>query len=210
MDFTWLGIQIHMDLLVTETLKKEGVWIRKPVSIWCDHHLHRVDQAADCGLWNDVPLLFSGCAKLLDIGGNWNMLSYTSIQSIPNMLNWWHVWWVCRSWQNWNIFSFYELCTDPCDMGPCIIMLKHEVMAVDEWPDNGPQDLITVSLCIQFAIDNMQWGTLFVTLTSASHSPTRCNTCCLPSAQYSWFICEGHTNPASVAIEGEHLPTKVG
>ncbi|XP_031660667.1 X-ray repair cross-complementing protein 5-like [Oncorhynchus kisutch] len=37
--------------------------------------LHRVDQAVDCGLWNVVPLLFNGCAELLDIGGNWNTLS---------------------------------------------------------------------------------------------------------------------------------------
>jgi hypothetical protein len=44
----------------------------------------RVDQAVDCGLGNVVPLLFNGCAKLLDIGGNWTTLS---IQSIPNMLN---------------------------------------------------------------------------------------------------------------------------
>ncbi len=47
---------------------------------------HRVDQVVDCGLWDVGPLLFNGCAKLLDIGRNWNMLSYTSIQSIPNML----------------------------------------------------------------------------------------------------------------------------
>jgi hypothetical protein len=31
-------------------------------------------------------------------------------------------------------------------------MLKHEVMAADEWHGNGPQDLITVSLCIEIAI----------------------------------------------------------
>jgi hypothetical protein len=36
---------------------------------------------------------------------------------------------------------------------PYIIMLKQEVMAADEWHDNGPQDLITVSLCIQIAIN---------------------------------------------------------
>jgi hypothetical protein len=53
--------------------------------------LHRVDQAVECGLWNVVPLLFNGCAKLLDIDGNWNTLSYTSIQSIPNILNGWCV-----------------------------------------------------------------------------------------------------------------------
>jgi hypothetical protein len=32
-------------------------------------------------------------------------------------------------------------------MGLCIVMLKHEVMAVDEWHDNGPRDLIMVYLC---------------------------------------------------------------
>ncbi len=47
---------------------------------------HRVDQVVDCSLWNG-PILFNGCAKLLDIGRNWNLLSYMPIQSIPNMLN---------------------------------------------------------------------------------------------------------------------------
>ncbi len=128
--------------------------VRKPVSVWCDHHLqcnpspsHRVDQVVDCGLWKVGPHLFNGCAKLLDIGRNW--LSYTPIQSIPNMLNGWHFRWVCWPCKNWDVFSFQELCTDPCNMGPCIIMLPHEVMVVDEWHNNGPQDLITVSLCIQ-------------------------------------------------------------
>ncbi len=48
---------------------------------------HRVDQVVDCGLVNVGPLLFNGCVKSLDIGRNWNTLSYTPIQSIPNMLN---------------------------------------------------------------------------------------------------------------------------
>uniref|UniRef100_A0A6Q2YBC2 non-specific serine/threonine protein kinase n=1 Tax=Esox lucius TaxID=8010 RepID=A0A6Q2YBC2_ESOLU len=48
---------------------------------------HRVDQVVDCGLWNVGPLLFNGCVKLLNIGRTWNTLSYTPIQSIPNMLN---------------------------------------------------------------------------------------------------------------------------
>ena len=78
--------------------------------------LHRVDPAVDCGRWNVVPLLFNGYARFLDIGWNWNMLSCMSIQSILNMLNGWHVWWVCRTWKNWDIFSFQELCTDSCDM----------------------------------------------------------------------------------------------
>ncbi len=58
-------------------------------------------------------------------------------------------------------FSFQELCTDPCNMGPCIIMLQHEVMVVDEWHNNGPQDLITVSQCIQNAINKMHLCSLF-------------------------------------------------
>jgi hypothetical protein len=37
-----------------------------------------------------------------------------------------------------------ELCTDSCNMGPCIIMLKHKVMAADGWHDNGSQDLVMV------------------------------------------------------------------
>jgi hypothetical protein len=64
-------------------------------------------------------------------------------------------------------------------VGTCIIMLKHEVMAMDEWHNSGPRDLVTVSLSIQIAIDKMRlcllsvayacpcitplppWGTLF-------------------------------------------------
>jgi hypothetical protein len=74
------------------------------------------------------------------LAGNWNTLSYTSIQIIPNMLNGWRVWWVCRPWKNWDNFSFQELCTDPCNMGPC---MNHEVMTLNEWHDNVPQDLAT-------------------------------------------------------------------
>ncbi len=90
---------------------------------------HRVDQIVDCSLWKVGPLLFNGCVKLLDIGRDWNMLSYTQIQSIPNMLNGWHVWWVCWPCKKWDVFSFQELCTDPCNMRPCIIMLQHEVIS---------------------------------------------------------------------------------
>ena len=54
-------------------------------------------------------------------------------------------------------------------MGLCIIMLKHDVMAEDEWHDNRPQDLVTVSLCIQIAIDKMQLCSLSVDY--ACHNP---------------------------------------
>ena len=58
--------------------------------------------------------------------------------------------------KNWDIFSFQELCTDPCGMEPCIVMLKHDVTEADECYDNVPQDLVTVPLCIQIAIAKMQ------------------------------------------------------
>ena len=45
--------------------------------------LHRVYQAVDCGMLSH----FTTLAMLLDIGVNWNTLSYTSIQNIPNTLH---------------------------------------------------------------------------------------------------------------------------
>jgi hypothetical protein len=57
-------------------------------------------------------------------------------------------------------------------MGLCIIMLKHEVMVEDEWHDNGLQDLVTVSLCIQIGINKMQLCSLCVA------------SACLPACPY--------------------------
>ena len=57
-------------------------------------------------------------------------------------------------------------------MGLCIIMLNHEVMQADEWCDNGPQDLVTLSLCIQIAIDKMQLWLLSAVYACPYHNPT--------------------------------------
>ena len=63
-------------------------------------------------------------------------------------------------------FSASRNCvTDPCDMRPSIIMLKHEVMEEDEWHDNGPRDLVAVSLCFQIAINKMQLCLLLLMLS---------------------------------------------
>ena len=54
-------------------------------------------------------------------------------------------------------------------------MLKYyhaEVMAVDEWHANGPQDLVTVCLCIQIAIDKMQLCLLSVVNSCPYYNPT--------------------------------------
>ncbi len=54
----------------------------------------------------------------------------------------------CECWpcKNWEVFSFQELCTNPCNMEPCISMLQNEVTVVDEWHNNGPQDLVMLSI----------------------------------------------------------------
>ena len=51
-------------------------------------------------------------------------------------------------------------------------MLKHEVRAADEWHDHGHQDLITVSLCIQIAINKIQLCSLSVVYACSYHNPT--------------------------------------
>ncbi len=51
-------------------------------------------------------------------------------------------------------------------------MLQHEVMVVDEWHSNGPQDLVTVSQCIQNAINKMHQCSLSITYACAYHNPT--------------------------------------
>ncbi len=119
----WL-IQVHTDVLKTENQSVSGVTTIS-LTQCSTSPSHRVDQVVDCEM---LVHSSSKAVKLLDIGRNWNTLSYTPIQSIPNMLNGWHVRWVCWPCKNWDDFSFQELSTDPCNMGPYIIMLQHEVM----------------------------------------------------------------------------------
>jgi hypothetical protein len=64
-----------------------------------------------------------------------------------------------------EMFRFQQLCTDPCDMGLCIIMVKHEVMVADD-------DLIAVSLCIKIAIQKMQLCPLSIAYAGSRHNPT--------------------------------------
>ncbi len=46
------------------------------------------------------------------------------------------------------------------------------VMVVEEWHNNGPQDLVTVSLCIQNAINKMHLCSLSITYACPYHNPT--------------------------------------
>ncbi len=51
-------------------------------------------------------------------------------------------------------------------------MLQHEVMVVDEWHNNRSQDLVTVYLCIQNAINKMHLCLLSITYACPYHNPT--------------------------------------
>jgi hypothetical protein len=46
------------------------------------------------------------------------------------------------------------------------------MMVVDEWHSNGPQDLVTVSLCIQIDLDKIQSCLLSVAYACLYHNPT--------------------------------------
>lgn len=60
--------------------------------------------------------------------------------------------------------SFQDLCTDPCNMGLCVIALQREAMVVGSTGrNNGPQDLVTISPCVQHAITEMHLCSLFIT-----------------------------------------------
>ncbi len=121
----------------------------------CDHHFphalqhissHRVDRVlliVACGML--VHSTSMACVKLLNIGRNWNTLSYMPIQSIPNMLNGWQVWWVCWPFKNWDVSASRN----------CVQILATWGDGRGWMLNNGPQDLVTVSLCIQNAINKM-------------------------------------------------------
>jgi hypothetical protein len=68
---------------------------------------------------------------MLDIGRNWNTLLYTSIQSIPNMSD------MSDEYAGHGKTGPF-LASRNCVhiLATCIIMLKHERMALDEWHDN--------------------------------------------------------------------------
>jgi hypothetical protein len=111
-------------------------------------------------------------------------------------------------------------------MGQCIIMLKHEVMATDEWHDNRPQDLFTISLCIPISINKIKLCLLSVAYVYPYHNPTAtmgqsvhnvdiskplahttpCTLSAICPVQFILgFIHEVYASPVC-----QHLPTEVG
>ncbi len=112
---------------------------------------------------------------LCEVAGYWQELEHAFVYTDPEHPK--HAQWVTcpvsmLAMQEFKMFSFQELCTDPHIMGLCIIMLQHEVMVVDEWHNNGPQDLVTISLCNQNAINKMDLCSLSITYACLYHNPT--------------------------------------
>lgn len=118
----------------------------------------------------------------------------------------------CVEYARWVVFSLQELCTDTCNMGPCIFMLQPEVIVAL----NGPQHLVTASLCIQITNNIMHTcslPTMFTTFTSETAQPQKaCNAVChLPGTVHTGTLTCGELfSKAPDASEGERLLTQVG
>ncbi len=110
-------------------------------------------------------------------------LSYTPIQSIPNMLNGWHVQWVCWPCKNWDVFSFQELCNYPCNMGVCIIRpFVYIEKVLDLWVQlmkNGGKNksvafIILFSMCVCIYIYHWYFNPLGADIISGQFANDHC------------------------------------
>ena len=96
-------------------------------------------------------------------------------------------------------------------------MLKHEVMAADEWRDNGPQDFQIANDKTQLSLLSVAYAcpyhnpttTLFTKLTSANHSPTHAVYHLTCTVETGIHPRRAHFSSVPEAIEGAHL-LKVG
>ncbi len=95
-----------------------------------------------------IRLLIVSCKMLVQLAGYWQELEHAVLYADPLYPK--HVQWVtCLV----SMLAMQEL---GCFQLPGIVyrslqhgaVQNHEVMVMDEWHNNGPQDLVTVSLCI--------------------------------------------------------------
>ena len=91
------------------------------------------------------------------------MLSHSSLMAV----------WSCWILAGTGTLSASRICVQILAPWGCALSCWNMMwLAADEWHDNGPQDLIKVSLCIQIAIDKMQLCSLYVAYACPYHNPT--------------------------------------
>ncbi len=110
---------------------------------------------------------------LCEVAGFWQKLEHAVVYADPEHLK--HAQWVtCPV----SMLAMQELGCSQLpgivyrSLGPCIIMLQHEVKLMDEWHNNGPLDFDTIYLCIQNAINKMQLCSLSITYTCPYINPS--------------------------------------
>ena len=152
---------------------------------------HRVDQAVDCDLWNVVPLLFNGCAKMLC--GNCQELEHTVVHVYPEHPK--HAQWVTSlvriqamgelghsrncvqiiatwgcAWSCWNMRWWWRM-----NGTTMSLRISSRYLCAFKLPLIKCNCVSVHSLCLP--VTPLQpWGTLFTKSTSANHLPTQRHT----------------------------------
>jgi len=96
----------------------------KSIYPWAIIYMDICSKVVDCGLWSVGPLLFNGW--ILAGPGTRCRSRASQTCSVCDMSG------EYAGHARTDVFSFQELCTDPFNMGSCIIMVQHEVMFVAE------------------------------------------------------------------------------
>ncbi len=176
---------------------------RKLVSIWCDHHLSQAvqhiffafDQVVDCGMlvhsssmtvWTCWILAGTGTRCRIrrsrasqtclmgDMSGEYAGHARTGMFSASrNYLQILAIWGWALSCCNMRWWSWMNGTT----MGLRILSCIQNAINI--------MHLCSLSITYACPYHNPIWSTRSTALTSANRSPTRCHTCCLPSALYS-------------------------
>jgi hypothetical protein len=90
-------------------------------------------------------MLFHSSSMMCEVAGYWRELEHAVVHinpEHPKYVQWMTCLVSMQVMEERGNFHLSGIVYRASDMGPCIIMLKHEVMAVDKWHDNGPQDLV--------------------------------------------------------------------
>jgi len=119
---------------------------------------HRLNKVGYKSRWNSIPLLYNGIFQLLHVyGWVWSVIN-PSLEFIPNMFNWGHVWW------HWSPIQLADIviCNKPrCDyrcMWPSTILLHNTVsygeIVLLERNHNICQHFIHIQIGVHVAVEN--------------------------------------------------------